>query len=88
MIRRPPSSPRRVMRALSIDDPALRAATNAYADAIIAISGTEGQIAQLDKEVLGTEGQMISRVTDLLRDLSANRGRRAGRRFRQNACPR
>jgi PAS domain S-box-containing protein len=65
----------RSMRTLAIDDPALRAATNAYADAIVSISGTEGQIAELDKEVLGTEGQMISRVTDLLRDLSANRGR-------------
>jgi PAS domain S-box-containing protein len=65
----------RSMRALAIDDPALRAASYAYADAIISISGTEVQIAQLDKEVLGTEGQMISRVTDLLRDLSANRGR-------------
>ena len=63
------------MRALSIDDPALRAATNAYADAIISVSGTEGQIAQLDREVLGTEGQMISRVTDLLRDLGERRGR-------------
>jgi PAS domain S-box-containing protein len=63
------------MRALVIDDPMLRSATNAYADAIISISGIESQIAQLDKEVLGTEGQMISRVTDLLRDLSANRGR-------------
>ena len=46
----------------------LRDATNAYADAIISISGTEGQIAQLDKEVLGAEGkQMISRVHGLLR---------------------
>ena len=65
----------RSMRALAIDDGELRDATNAYADAIISISGTEGQIAQLDKEVLGAEGQMISRVTDLLRDLSADRGR-------------
>jgi PAS domain S-box-containing protein len=64
-----------VMRVLSIDDPALRAATDAYADAIISISGTEGQIARLDKEVLGTEGQMISRVTDLLRDLGDRRAR-------------
>ncbi len=63
------------MQSLSIDDPALRAATDAYADAIISISGTEGQIAQLDREVLGTEGQMISRVTDLLRDLGDRRGR-------------
>ncbi|MGO8911142.1 MAG: PAS domain S-box protein [Bradyrhizobium sp.] len=63
------------MKSLSIDDPALRAATNAYADAIISISGTEGQIARLDREVLGAEGQMISRVTDLLRDLGDRRGR-------------
>jgi len=65
----------RAMRAVSIEDPALRAAANAYTDAIISISGTEGQIAQLDKEVLGAEGQMISRVTDLLRDLGDRRGR-------------
>ena len=63
------------MKKLSIDDPALRVATDAYTDAIISISGAEGQIAQLDKEVLGTEGQMISRVTDLLRDLGSQRGR-------------
>jgi PAS domain S-box-containing protein len=63
------------MRSVSIDDPALRAAADAYADGIIAISETEGRIAGLDKEVLGIEGQQISRVTDLLRDLSASRGR-------------
>ena len=63
------------MRALAIDDPGLRAATNAYADAVIAISGTEGEIAKLDKEVLGTEGRLIGRVTELLRELSARRGR-------------
>ena len=37
--------------------------------------GTEAQIAELDKEVLGTEGRQIGRVTDLLRDVSASRGR-------------
>jgi PAS domain S-box-containing protein len=63
------------MRALSIDYPALRSAADAYADAIISISDTEGEIARLDKEVLGTEGRLIGRVTDLLRDLSASRGR-------------
>ena len=63
------------MRALPIDDPALRAAADAYADAIVAISGTEDEIAKLDKEVLGTEGRLIGRVTELLRDLSASRGR-------------
>src|ERR1700693_6575464 len=69
------------MRALSIDDPALRSATDAYADAIISISETEGQIAQLDRDVLGTEGQMIGRVTDLLRDLGDRRGRVLSRDF-------
>ncbi|MGH6740084.1 MAG: PAS domain S-box protein [Bradyrhizobium sp.] len=63
------------MRALQVDDPALRAAANQYADAVIAIAGTEGEIAKLDKEVLGTEGRLIGRVTELLRELSARRGR-------------
>src|ERR1700694_1856526 len=63
------------MRALSIDDPSLRSAADAYADAIISISGTESEIAKLDKEVLGTEGRLIGRVTELLRELSARRGR-------------
>ena len=63
------------MRALPIDDQALRSAADAYAGAIISISGTEAEIAKLDKEVLGTEGRQIGRVTDLLRDLSASRGR-------------
>ena len=69
------------MKSLTIDDAALRAATDAYADAVLSISGTEGQIAQLDREVLGTEGQMISRVTDLLRDLGDRRGRVLSRDF-------
>jgi PAS domain S-box-containing protein len=63
------------MRALAVDDPALRSATVAYADAVTAIAGTEREIAGLDKEVLGTEGRLIGRVTELLRELSARRGR-------------
>jgi PAS domain S-box-containing protein len=63
------------MRALAIDDPALRGAADAYAGAIVAVAGTEGEIARLDKEVLGTEGRVIGRVTELLRELSAQRGR-------------
>jgi len=63
------------MRALTIDDPALRPALDAYADSIIAISSTEGQIADLDREVLGIEGREIGRVTDLLRAASARRGK-------------
>ena len=63
------------MRALAIDDPTLRSAVDAYADAIISLSTRERQIAELDKDVLGTEGRLIGRVTELLRELSAKRGR-------------
>ncbi len=63
------------MRSLPIDDLPLRSAADAYADAIISISATEAEIAKLDKDVLGTEGRQIGRVTDLLRDVSASRGR-------------
>jgi PAS domain S-box-containing protein len=65
----------RRMQALPIDDAALRTAADAYADAIISLSGTEADIAEVDKEVLGTEGRQIGRVTELLRDVSASRGR-------------
>ena len=63
------------MRALPIDDSSLRTAADAYADAIISLSGTEADIAAIDKEVLGIEGRQIGRVTELLRDISASRGR-------------
>jgi len=63
------------MRALPIDDPELRAAAEGYADVIVSMSGTESEIAKLDKEVLGTEGRLIGRVTELLRQLSSRQGR-------------
>jgi PAS domain S-box-containing protein len=63
------------MRKVTVSDPALGEAVEAYADAIVAVSETENQIADLDREVLGTEGRQIGRVTDLLRDVSARRGR-------------
>jgi PAS domain S-box-containing protein len=63
------------MRALAIGEPALRTAVDAYTDAIISIAGTEAEIARIDREVLGTEGRQIGRVTELLRDISASRGR-------------
>ncbi len=69
------------MRAQPIDDPALRAAADAYAGAITAISSAEAEIAKLDKDVLGTEGRLIGRVTELLRELSARRGRVLSRDF-------
>ncbi len=69
------------MRSQMIGDPALRAAVDAYADAIIAISRTESEIADLDKEVLGTEGRLIGRVTELLRELSTRRGQVLSRDF-------
>src|SRR3954463_2391438 len=71
----------RRMRALTIDDPSLRAAVDGYADAMMSIAGTEGEIATLDREVLGTEGRLIGRVTELLRELSARRGRVLSRGF-------
>src|SRR5581483_2964806 len=63
------------MRALIIDDPELRAATDAYADALISIAGTESEIAKFDKDVLGAEGRLIGRATEILREVSARRGR-------------
>jgi PAS domain S-box-containing protein len=63
------------MRAQPTDDPALGSVVDAYADAIISISGTESEIAAIDKDVLGTEGRSIGRVTELLRELSARQGR-------------
>jgi PAS domain S-box-containing protein len=69
------------MRAIPISEPAVRAAVEAYADAVIAISLKERQIADIDREVLGTEGRLIGRVTELLRELSARRGRVLSRDF-------
>ncbi|HKO71459.1 MAG TPA: PAS domain S-box protein [Bradyrhizobium sp.] len=69
------------MRTLSIDDVSLRAAADAYASAITAISATEAEIGKLDKEVLGTEGRLIGRVTELLREVSARQGRVLSRDF-------
>jgi PAS domain S-box-containing protein len=63
------------MRALAIDEPALRNGVDGYAEAIIALSTRERQIADLDRDVLGTEGRLIGRVTELLRELSAKQGR-------------
>src|SRR5438552_3831740 len=62
------------MRAQPISDPKLRQAVDGYAEAIIAIAIRERQIADIDKEVLGTEGRLIQRVTELLRQVSARRG--------------
>ncbi|MCA6125866.1 PAS domain S-box protein [Bradyrhizobium sp. WSM 1704] len=69
------------MRAMTIADPALRAAVDNYAQAIVAISVREGQIADIDKEVLGEEGRLIQRVTELLRELSTRRGHVLARDF-------
>src|SRR5260370_1983861 len=63
------------MRALAIGEPALRAAVDAYTDAIISIAATEAEIANIDREVLGTEGRQIGLVTELLRNISASSGR-------------
>src|SRR5258705_6316172 len=65
----------RRMRALAISEPGLRTAVDGYTDAIISIAATEAEIAGIDREVLGTEGRQIGLVTELLRNISASRGR-------------
>ena len=69
------------MRSMTIAEPALRAAVDGYAEAIIAISIRERQISDIDKEVLGAEGRLIQRVTELLREVSARRGHVLSRDF-------
>jgi PAS domain S-box-containing protein len=69
------------MRTLAISNPGLRSAVNNYAEAIIAISIRERQISDIDKEVLGAEGRLIQRVTELLREVSARRGHVLSRDF-------
>ena len=69
------------MRSMTIAEPNLRAAVDAYAEAIIGISIRERQISDIDKEVLGTEGRLIQRVTELLREVSDRRGRVLSREF-------
>src|SRR5207237_9478127 len=69
------------MRAMDIGDRGLKSAVNDYAEAIIAVAVRERQIADIDREVLGTEGRLIGRVTELLREVSARRGHVLSRDF-------
>jgi PAS domain S-box-containing protein len=69
------------MRSIAIADPALRSAVDNYAEAIIAVAVRERQIADIDREVLGAEGRLIGRVTELLREVSARRGHVLSRDF-------
>src|SRR3979490_72552 len=69
------------MRVLTIPNPKLRSAVDNYAQAIVALSVRERQIADIDKEVLGAEGRLIGRVTELLREISARQGRVLSRDF-------
>jgi PAS domain S-box-containing protein len=69
------------IRAMAIADQKLRDAANNYAEAVVAISIRERQIAEIDREVLGTEGRLIQRVTELLREVSDRRGHVLARDF-------
>ena len=69
------------IRALAIADPKLKSAVDNYAAAIIAVAVRERQIADIDRDVLGTEGRLIGRVTELLRDVSDRRGHVLSRDF-------
>ena len=64
----------REMRGVAVTEPVVRNAVDAYADDIVELAATEAEVNRLDSEVLGNEGRLIARVTDLLRDLSAQRG--------------
>ena len=69
------------LRALLLDSPGARSAVQDYTDAIVSLASLDREIAELDKEVLGAEGRQIGKVTDLLRDLSARRGKVLSRDF-------
>jgi len=62
------------MRSMTIADPKLRGIVDDYALAIANISIRERQISDIDREVLGAEGRLIQRVTELLRDVSERGG--------------
>src|SRR5258705_13653980 len=72
------------MRALAISEPGLRSAVDGYTDAIISIAATEAEFANIDREVLGTEGRQIGLVTELLRYISASSGRVLAHDFGKN----
>ena len=63
------------MRTLQVNDPALRTVVEAYADSIVTVSSIDSEIASLDRDVLGTQGRLIGEMTDLMRELSTQRGR-------------
>jgi PAS domain S-box-containing protein len=71
----------RRLRGLTVAEPEVRIAVQGYADAVIALSGMEREIAEIGKNVLGVEGRSIGRVTELLRDVSSSRGRVLARDF-------
>jgi PAS domain S-box-containing protein len=69
------------LRAVPVSEPEVRAGVVGYADAIISLSDLEHEIAELDRDVLGLEGRQIGRVTELLREASAQRGQVLERDF-------
>src|SRR6478672_568090 len=69
------------MRSMTIADSNLRAVVDDYALVISNISTREQQISDIDREVLGVEGRLIQRVTELLREVSERRGRILSRDF-------
>ncbi|PYF03297.1 multi-sensor signal transduction histidine kinase [Rhodopseudomonas faecalis] len=71
----------KALRALPIDDTALRSAVRDFTDVLISLAALDREIAELDQQVLGAEGQQIGKVTDLLRSLSAERGKVLARDF-------
>jgi PAS domain S-box-containing protein len=63
------------VKRAQIADPELRKAVNDYADAVISLTRTEADIAEIDRNVLGAEGRSIGEVTEFLREIATERGR-------------
>ena len=71
----------RALREVPLTDAAAEAPVRAYVDAVIDLSATDTAVAQLDRDVLGSEGRFIADVTERLRDDSAKRGHALSRGF-------
>ncbi|MDB5547775.1 MAG: multi-sensor signal transduction histidine kinase [Tardiphaga sp.] len=69
------------VKSADIPDPALRAAIDDYAGGVVALTRTETEIADIDRDVLGAEGRSIGQVTELLREVTTQRGRVVANNF-------
>ena len=69
------------VKSANIADPGLRTAIDEYANGVVALTRTETEISDIDRDVLGAEGRSIGQVTDFLREVSTQRGRIVANNF-------